>query len=140
MIHAKDLYGQKIGEVDGKDFFGIRVKPPLSYLTVQKIDDESLHGRILLITDRGIWYAPTCHFERYKEFPNKHFASKIIARPLFLTETFTVHDAVVYDFTAQERTRPVGLKVPMLCERGTTISFTFCVWSKNDWHASSQRR
>lgn len=124
-MQAKDLYGQRIGTVLGDRFLANRVKPPLEFQSVKELSG-SLHVRILLITDRGIFYSPTCTIERIPT-PRDGSFWRVKARPLVLEESFTISDAVIYDFVNQERCRPVQAKLPMACERGETKIFTFHV-------------
>lgn len=127
-MRAKDLYGQRIGTVEGDRFLANRVKPPLEFQSVSRLTG-SLHVRILLIADRGIFYSPTCGIKLIRTPRDGNFW-RVQARPLVLEESFCIADAVVYDFVNQERCRPVQAKLPMACERGETKSFIFHVRAK----------
>lgn len=115
---ATDLYGQRIGTVQGIPFFANRVLPPSHYRTATNLS-ESLHFRFLLTTNKGVFYSPHCTVEA------KGDRWVISSRPLLLEQSFVIQDVAIYDFENQLKARPLDLAVPRYCDAGQLEIYSY---------------
>ena len=119
-----EILGKYIGKVGTKPFLAIRVILPNHIKSRRRFRGNALHSRLLLITDKGSFWAPSFAF----------LGNKVVTLPLIPSIEFTVHDVLLVDYLNLEKVRVRNFEAPVKAELGKELIFSYEVLTYDSLH------
>jgi len=110
-----EILGKYIGTVGAKPFLAIRVILPNHIKSRRRWRGNALHSRLLLVTDKGSFWAP--NFSR--------LGDRIVTQPLVPSIEFTVLDVLLVDYLNLEKVRVANFYGQVKANLGEEVVFSY---------------
>jgi hypothetical protein len=124
-----EVLGKYIGKVGTKPFLAIRVILPNHIKSRRRWRGNTLHSRLLLVTDKGSFWAP----------PLTRLGNRIVTLPLVPSVEFTVLDVLLVDYLNLEKVR-VDFVGQVQAKLGEEVVFSYGVLTYDSLRSPAVRK
>jgi hypothetical protein len=125
-----EILGKYIGKVGTKPFLAIRVILPNHIKSRKRWRGKALHSRLLLVTDKGSFWAPAL----------TRLGNRIVSLPLVPSIEFTVLDVLLVDYLNLEKVRVVDFFGQVQAKLGEEIVFSYEVLTYDSLRSPAVRK